>query len=259
MVDYETIRYEVKDSVATIYLNRPEAFNSFTPQMNKEVAIAFKSAERDTEVRAIVLTGEGKAFCAGQDIKTIPEDLDYGKLLEESYHPMMKALRGVTKPVIAAVNGVAAGAGMSLALACDFRLVTSKTNFVSSFLSIGLVPDSGMMYTLPRFVGYAKALEITTLDQPIKGEEAKELGLATEFIEIDEWESRVEAFSAQLAALPMKAFSLMKRYMIEGMNTPFEEGLDQEADAQQIAGLTADHQEGMLAFKEKRKPVYGSK
>src|SRR5699024_6784973 len=195
MTKFETIRYEKEEKVAKVILDRPEAFNSFTPVMLGEIARALKAAERDAEVRAVALTGEGKAFCAGQDIKSVDEDIDYGNLLRDNYHPMLKTLEGMPKPVVAAVNGVAAGAGWGLALAADYRIVKPESKFVSAFMGIGLVPDCGFMYILPRLVGYAKALEIATIGKPISGEEAQQLGLATEVIEAKEWEAGVTAFA----------------------------------------------------------------
>src|SRR5699024_11041104 len=152
---YDTICYKIENAVAWITLDRPDSFNSFTPQMNKEITHAVRQANRDYTVRCIVLTGEGRAFCAGQDIKTVDENTDYAALLRDNYHPMVRALEAIEKPTVAAVNGVAAGAGMSLALATDFRLLHEKASFVSAFMSIGLIPDSGYLYRLPRLIGYA--------------------------------------------------------------------------------------------------------
>lgn len=254
--NFTTICYEIKDSVAWIVLNRPEAFNSFTPDMNREITKAVQTADRDDNVRCIAFTGEGRAFCAGQDIKTVNEDTDYAALLRDYYHPMARAIKKVSKPTVAVINGVAAGAGMSLALAADFRVVHEKSSFVSAFMGIALIPDSGFIYTLPRLVGYAKALEIATLDKPISGEQAVELGLANELFEFDNWDESVEKYVEKIAGLPTKAYSLIKRYMIDGMNESFEDMLEKEAPAQRIASLTEDHQEGLKAFIEKRKPQF---
>lgn len=257
--EFTTIRYEEKNSVAWITLNRPDAFNSFTPEMNKEITRALRQVNRNDNVRCVVFTGEGRAFCAGQDIKTVDEDTDYSALLREGYHPMVKAIKALEKPTIAAVNGVAAGAGMSLVLATDFRIVKTGASFVSAFMGIGLIPDSGFLYTLPRLVGYAKALEIATLDKPISAEQAIELGLATQLIDSDNWDDELETFVERLAKLPTKAYGLIKRYMLDSMNESFKALLDKEAPAQQTAALTDDHQEGLKAFIEKRKPVFSGK
>lgn len=259
MGNYETIRIDKNNHILTIVLNRPEAYNALTPEMNREMTTAFKQAEKDEDVRCIVLTGEGKAFSAGQDIKSVEPNMDFGDFLQKNYHPLVKTIQSVTKPTVAAVNGVAAGAGMSLALATDYRIVKAESRFVSAFLGIALVPDAGFMYILPRLVGYAKALEIITIGAPINGEEAVQLGLASEMIDVDEWDKGVERFANKLAALPPKAFSLVKRYMLDSMHTPFERFLEQEAEAQRIAGLTEDHQEGIQAFLEKRTPKFTGK
>lgn len=253
---YETVIVKQNDGVTTIMLNRPSAYNAFTPQMNEEIMQALKKAERDQTIRSIVITGQGKAFCAGEDLGGVDENTNHATFLRTRYHPMMKMMKSVSKPIIAAVNGTAAGAGMSLALAADFRLVHKETQFVSAFMGIGLVPDSGFMYTLPRLIGYAKALEIAVFDTPITGEKAQEIGLATKLLEKDEWEEQVHSFAESMATLPTKAFSLMKRYMMDGMHTPYSKALEWEAQAQRIAGLSRDHQEGLKAFKEKRQPVY---
>lgn len=259
MEKFTTILYEIEDGVATITLNREKSFNAFTPTMNKEIIVALKQADRDTIVRCIVITGSGRAFCAGEDIGNVDEDTNHATFLRERYHPMVKTLKDVGKPTIAAVNGVAAGAGMSLALACDFRIIHRDAKFVSAFMGIGLIPDSGFIYVLPRLVGYAKALEIAALGKPITGDEAYELGLATEVIAAEEWEAQVATFSGKIAALPTKAYSLIKRYMMDSMHMQFEDVLEQEAQAQRIAGSTADHQEGLQAFREKRKPKFEGK
>lgn len=257
--ELQTIRLDKRDGILTITLNRPDAYNAFTETMTTELTQTFKQLAKASDVRCVVITGAGKAFCAGEDLQGVDDDTNYAELLRERYHPMMQALKMMSQPVVAAVNGVAAGAGMSLALACDFRLVHGKTSFVSAFMNIGLVPDFGMMYTLPRLIGYAKALEITVLGQPVDGETAVKLGLATEWIETEEWEAGVDAFCGKLASLPTTAISLIKRYMMDAMNEPLDELLEKEAGAQRIAGESADHHEGVQAFVEKRKPHFKGK
>lgn len=253
---YQAIRYDKQESIATITLNRPDAYNALSEMMKHELAHVFKQVAKDNDVRCVVITGEGKGFSAGQDLQEVGEDANYADILRETYHPMMHALKQIPQPVVAAVNGVAAGAGMSLALAADFRLVQSKTSFVSAFLNIGLVPDFGMMYTLPRLIGYAKALECTVLGKPIDGERALDMGLATELVDREEWDIAVRGFAQKLTSLPTKAISLIKRYMMDSMNEPLDELLEKEAGAQQVAGNSADHQEGVQAFVEKRKPLF---
>lgn len=254
--DFQTILYKKRNGVATIGLNRPASYNAFTEEMNKDIINALKLASKDDEVRSIVITGNGKAFCAGEDLAGVNENTDHGAFLRTRYHPMMKAIKQTPKPIVAAVNGIAAGAGMSLALGADFRLVKPESKFVSAFMNIGLIPDSGFLYILPRLIGYAKALEIAVLGKPITGTEAHQLGLATEIIESSDWEEQVAAFAESLAALPTQSFSLIKRYMMDGMHLPYEEMLEKEAQAQRIAGNSSDHREGLQAFKEKRKPKF---
>lgn len=255
--DFQTIKYEKdENAVGKIVLNRPSSFNAFTQIMNQEIIRALKMAGKDENVRSIVITGAGKAFCSGQDLGEVDDNTDFGEFLRNRYHPMVRAIKQTPKPSIAAVNGTAAGAGMSLALAADFRLVKPESKFVSAFMNIGLIPDSGFLYYLPRLIGYAKAFEIATLGKPISGEEAFELGLATEIIDQAEWDEKVHAFAEKIALMPTKSVSLVKRYMIDGMNMTFEEMLEKEAQAQSIAGNSNDHKEGLQSFKEKRKTQF---
>ncbi len=164
---YETIRYEVKNGVAWLRLNRPDKLNAFTEQMNKEMTTAIKSAASDEQVRCVVLTGEGRAFCSGQDLAGVDEHMDHGEVLRKQYGPMLKAIRKLEKPIVAAVNGVAAGAGFSLALACDFRLVSERASFLNAFIKVGLIPDSGNLYMLTKLVGSAKAAELSILGEKV--------------------------------------------------------------------------------------------
>lgn len=258
-MDYETIFYERNENIATIVLNRPAAYNAFTERMNMEIGKVLKQATMDEAVTCIVITGNGKAFCSGQDLADVDEHTNHAEFLKNRYHPMLKQLKETPKPVIAAINGIAAGAGMSLALACDFRVMKNTAKFVSAFMNIGLVPDSGFLYQLPRMVGYAKALEIATLGKPIIAEEALEIGLITAVLDEEEWEAEMGEFASRIASLPTKSFSLIKRYMLSSMHTSYETFLEQEAFAQRIAGLSQDHKEGLQAFMEKRKPNFVGK
>ncbi|MEN2767131.1 enoyl-CoA hydratase/isomerase family protein [Ornithinibacillus xuwenensis] len=258
-MSYESILYEKKGKIVEIKLNRPSAYNAFTEQMNNDVMSALKVATKDDEVRCIIITGNGKAFCSGQDLVEVDERTNHAEFLRERYHPMLQALRQTPKPIVAAINGTAAGAGMSLALACDFRVMKSRANMISAFMNVGLVPDTGFLYMLPKIIGYAQALEVATLGNPITAEKAKDLGLVTEVYNETEWDERVKDFSTYLAELPTKTFSLIKRYMLTGMHENYETFLEQEAFAQRIAGMSKDHQEGLKAFVEKRKPNYTGK
>lgn len=253
---YETILYSIDDRVARISLNQPDTLNAFTARMNKEVTDAIKLASATKEVRCILLTGEGRAFCSGQNLSEVDESMDHGQVLREHYGPMVKQIWQCEKPIIAAVNGVAAGAGFSLALVCDFRLISERASFLNAFIHVGLIPDSGNLYFLTRLVGDAKALEISALGEKIPAEQALMLGIATKVISLDRWDEEVKQFAAKIASLPTKAYGLIKRSIKMANKLSFEEFLEHEAQGQRIAGLTTDHHEGVQAFLEKRKPSF---
>ena len=253
---FETIRYDVRDGIAWLYLNRPDKLNAFIAQMNREVKEAIKTASSDEQVRCIVITGEGRAFCSGQDLSEVDEGMDHGQVLRDHYGPMIKQIRKCEKPIVAAVNGVAAGAGFSLALACDFRLISERASFINAFIHVGLIPDSGNLYYLTQLVGQSRATELAILGEKVPAVSAVEMGLANRLIPVDTWEEDVTAFSARLAAMPTKAIGLIKRSLKAASTLSFEDYLEQEAQGQRIAGLTNDHREGVNAFMGKRKPVY---
>lgn len=253
---FETVKYEVINQVAWITLNRPEKLNAFTEQLNNEIQHAVKQANRDSAVRCLVITGEGRAFCSGEDLGGVKDDMDHGEVLRSRYNPMVMELHKCEKPVVAAVNGVAAGAGMSLALICDFRLLSEKASFIEAFIHVGLVPDAGNLYYLPKLIGHAKALELAVLGEKISAQTALDFGLATKVIALDRWTAEVTAFAEKLAAMPTKAIGLIKKNLKASWDHSLEESLEKDAQAQRIAGLTADHREGVQAFIEKRKPVF---
>jgi 2-(1,2-epoxy-1,2-dihydrophenyl)acetyl-CoA isomerase len=253
---FETIRYNVKDGIAWIYLNRPDTLNAFIAQMNREVKDAVKAASFDDLVRCIVISGEGRAFCSGQDLSEVDEQMDHGQVLRDHYGPMIKQIRQCEKPIIAAVNGVAAGAGLSLALACDFRLMSEKASFVNAFIHVGLIPDSGNLYFLKQLVGHAKAVELAMLGEKVTASDAVAMGLANRLISLETWEEDITAFATRIASMPTKALGLIKRSLKAAEVLSFEDYLEIEAQGQRIAGLTSDHHEGVKAFMEKRKPVY---
>ncbi len=256
---FETIHYDVRDGVAWLTLNRPDKLNAFTARMNREIKEAVKTASRDEEVRTIVITGAGRAFCSGQDLSEVDETMDHGDILRTHYGPMVKEMRRCEKPIVAAVNGVAAGAGFSLALACDFRLVSENASFVNAFIHVGLIPDSGNLYFLTKLVGEAKAAELAMLGEKVPAERAVELGLANRVFSAEAFTDEVHIFAARLATMPTKAMGLIKRSLKDASTLSFDEYLEREAQGQRIAGLTADHREGVDAFMQKRKPVFQGK
>lgn len=255
---YETILYEVSESVAVVTLNRPDKFNAFTERMNKEITDALKQAQKDESVRCILLTGAGRAFNAGQDLGDVAGggEVDFGGFLRNRYNPMILQFQKTEKPIVAAVNGVAAGAGMSVALACDIRLASEKASFVNAFVNIGLVPDSGGCYFLPRIVGLGKALELAMTGEKVSAAEALRIGMVNQVYPADTFQEEALAYARKLAALPTRAIGLIKRTMNKGMDMSLEETLNYEAYAQGIAGSTEDHKEGVTAFMEKRAPRF---
>ncbi|MDO6656672.1 enoyl-CoA hydratase/isomerase family protein [Anaerobacillus sp. 1_MG-2023] len=253
---FETIEYEVKDRVSWVRLNRPNKLNAFTSLMNKEIATAVNQATNDQEVRCIVITGNGRAFCSGQDLGSVEEGVDHAEMLRSTYNPMVKEITSSSKPVIAAVNGVAAGAGMSLALACDFRLAHERASFIEAFVHVGLVPDSGSTYFLPRLLGHAKALELAMLGEKVSAADAKELGLVTDMFSNEYWEQGINQFANRLASLPPKAVEHIKQNFQRSWESNLDEVLEMEAVTQGEAGKTNDHLEGIQAFTEKRKPIF---
>ncbi|WP_062352462.1 enoyl-CoA hydratase-related protein [Bacillus kwashiorkori] len=253
---FETIKLLEEGKVAKLILNRPDKLNAFNEQMNQEIMAAVKQVKKMNHIRCLVITGEGRAFCSGEDLSAIQGEINHGEILRNRYNPMIKEIASLEKPVVAAVNGVAAGAGFSLALAADFRLASEKASFVEAFIHVGLIPDSGNLYYLPRIVGYAKALELAVLGEKLSAEKAYDYGLVTKVISAESWQKEVEAFCKRLANMPTKAIGLIKRYMHDSFQTSLPDMLNNEANAQRIAGLTSDHEEGVKAFLEKRKPNF---
>jgi len=254
---YDTILYEVTDGIAVLTMNRPDKFNAFTAQMNKEITDALKQAQKDSEVRCILLTGAARAFNAGQDLGEVSDgNVDFGGFLRDRYNPMILQFRKTEKPIIAAINGVAAGAGMSIALACDIRLASDKASLVNAFVNIGLVPDSGGCYFLPRIVGIGKALELAMTGEKVPAEEALRLGLVNQVYPAEQFMEEAMAYARKLASLPTRGIGLIKRAMYKGLEMDLEQTLEYEAYAQEVAGSTEDYQEGVRAFMEKRAPRF---
>ncbi len=262
-MSYETLFYEGNgDGGATITFNRPDKYNAFTDEMILETTHAFKSASRDSEVRAIILTGSGKAFCAGQDLADVEEreNMTFLEHVRSRYNPMLTQMRTIEKPVIGVINGVAAGAGASVALATDLRVMSTKASFVlAAFANIGLVPDNGLTYTLPRLVGMSKALELIWLadrNNRVTAEQALELNLATAVAEPDDLIDTALELATKLAKMPTRALGLTKRMLNMSWDSTLGEMLDMEAQLQQAASETEDAREGIVAFLEKREPEF---
>ncbi|PPA72281.1 enoyl-CoA hydratase-related protein [Jeotgalibacillus proteolyticus] len=252
----EAIQYECSNNIAWIRLNRTDKLNSFNEIMHKEMLLALKDAERNQEVRCIVITGNGRAFSAGEDLEGVTDDLDHGEVIRSRYTPVILQISRSKKPIVSAVNGVAAGSGLSLALACDFRLLHEKAKLVQAFIHVGLIPDSGNLFYLPKLIGHAKAMELAVFGEKISSQQAMELGLATKVITEDAWDNEVQSFALTLACLPTKAFGLIKEQLSRSWEMPLDEFLEAESYSQRIAGLSYDHKEGVIAFKEKRKPDF---
>ncbi|TLY29200.1 MAG: 2-(1,2-epoxy-1,2-dihydrophenyl)acetyl-CoA isomerase [Ignavibacteria bacterium] len=248
MPSFQTLLYNVTDGVCTITLNRPEVYNAFNEKMKEEFNDALREAGRDVQVRAVVIRGAGeKAFCSGQDLKEHSgSKRSLKESLEQNYNPMIRKIRTMEKPVVAMINGVAAGAGCSLALACDMRLMSTTAKLIEIFIRIGLVPDSGSHWFLPRLVGISRAFEYAATGRDIPADEAERVGLALDL-------------ARRLAKAPTKAIGLIKRTLNKALASDLESILEYEALIQQIASGTEDHTEGLRAFIEKRQPVFKGK
>jgi len=253
MAEVETTR---DGAVLTITLNRPDVLNAFNAALHRALAGALKEA-RANDVRAVVITGAGRGFCVGQDLSEFREAPgDIGERLRSKYHPNILALRALEKPVLAAVNGPAAGAGLSFACACDLRLAAQSATFVPAFINIGLVPDSGGTYFVRRLLGTARAFEWMTSGRRLSAAEALEWGLISEVVEDDRLAERAAERAAELASLPTRGVALTKRLFDHAENATLEEQLELEAQLQAAATQTADFREGVDAFLEKREPRF---
>jgi len=257
-----TIAVAVDDGVMTITLNRPDVYNAFNDELSRELLEALRGAERDGAVRVLVITGAGKAFSSGQDLRDLKEKYVPGHVpalgedLRRRYDPIIKRIIGLPKPVIAAVNGVAAGAGCSLALACDLRMVSEDASFLEAFINVGLIPDSGSTWTLPRLVGLGKAMELCLRGEKIDAAEAHRIGLANHVVPGETLMEETNALARRLASLPPAGLALTKKLLVRSMHTSLDDQLEAEAFAQDTAGRTRDHFEGVTAFLEKRRPTF---
>jgi 2-(1,2-epoxy-1,2-dihydrophenyl)acetyl-CoA isomerase len=255
---FTTVRLEVADAIATITLDRPDALNALTVTMKGELLAALRTVGRDRSVRAVVLTGDGRAFCAGQDLKERlePDAVPLAVELRERYNPIIRQMRTLDQPIVGAINGVAAGAGASLAFACDIRLAAENASFVLAFGRIGLVPDSGATWFLPRLVGPAKAAELALLGSTLSASDAERFGLVARVVAADALAKEARATAARLAELAPQALALTKRALQRTWSVDLDDALEDEAYRQGIAGATRDHAEGLAAFLEKRPPRF---
>ncbi len=244
------------DSVLTITLNRPEVYNAFNRGLHDSLAEALVEAA-DPEIRAVVVTGAGKGFCAGQDIKEF-QQLSGGirERLEETYHPNIRAIRALEKPVLAAVNGPAAGAGLSLACACDVRVASDQASFVPGFIGIGLVPDSGGSLYVCRLLGVPRAFEWMVSNRRLSADEALEWALVSEVVPQDRWSTRVTELAESYAALPTRGVAMTKKLFDHAATATLEQQLDLEAELQELTTQTEDFREGVQAFLDKRTPDF---
>ncbi len=243
--------------VATISLNRPDKLNSFDREMSLEVIDALDACATNKEVRAVLLTGEGRAFCAGQDLaEAIAPGIKIEDILTTQYNPIVRRIRNLPKPVVCAVNGVAAGAGANIAFACDLTLAAESTNFIQSFINIGLIPDSGGTFTLPRLVGMQRAFGQMILAPKVSAKEAEAKGMIWRCVPDSELINEANALASKLAQMPTKAIALTKESLNRSENNTLNGQLDVENELQSIAGRSHDYKEGVKAFLEKRKPVY---
>ncbi|KPV42163.1 enoyl-CoA hydratase-related protein [Alicyclobacillus ferrooxydans] len=256
---FETVLYEVNNGVALITLNRPNVINAINQTLGEELYAAFKRADSDANVRVVVLTGAGRGFCAGQDLSdrvAVDETLSLSDSVRERYNVLVSKMQNMRVPVIAAVNGACAGAGMGFALACDIRFASKNAKFTMAFSKIGLAPDSGTSYTLPRLVGLGKALELAWTGDVFSAEEAHQMGIVNRVFETEELLIKTLEFAERLAVGPTLAYRLTKEAIVQNFDASLPEALEREAQLQAIAGRSSDFREGVLAFSEKRQPNF---
>ncbi|MBJ9579939.1 enoyl-CoA hydratase, phenylacetic acid degradation [Acinetobacter baumannii] len=260
-MDYQNIIAEEKNGVGYLTFNRPKALNSFNVDMHREVAEILNLWTKNPDVRCVVISGEGRGFCAGQDlgdrvVDPNAEAPDLGYSIETYYNPLIKTIVNMPKPVICAVNGVAAGAGANIALACDLVIAAKSANFVQAFCRLGLVPDSAGTWFLPRAVGHARAMGLALLGDKLPAETAKEWGMIWDVVEDNELKTKVTELAERLAKQPTFGLSLIKKAIHQSSNNTFDEQMLLERDLQRIAGRSEDYREGVQAFMNKREPNF---
>lgn len=262
---FTTITTGVEEGVLTITLNRPDSLNAYNEAMSVELSAALKTAQREDAIRCVMMTGAGRAFCSGQDLAEIKDryvdpapkaEVDFAAHLRQKFNPVVTRLRTLEKPIVAAVNGIAAGAGASFAFACDLRVCATSAAFAMAFTSIGLVPDSAACLTLLQHVGYARATEMLFLGEKVTADQAYEFGLVNRVYDDAEFAAKSRDLAVKLANMPTRALGLTKRLLNQAWTADVERQLESEAFLQFTAGNTADHREGVRAFLEKRKPVF---
>ena len=256
-----SILLEIDQGVALLTLNRPDSLNSFNAEMHAEIRDAIRQVRKNAEVRALVITGAGRGFCAGQDLSdrnVAPgaEAPDLGESIEKRYNPLLRSLRELPMPVICAVNGVAAGAGANIALACDLTLAAKSASFIQAFCKIGLIPDSGGTWSLPHLVGMARAKGLALLGDKLPAEKAEQWGLIWRCVEDDQLMDEAMQLARHLATQPTRGLALIKRALHASTDNTFDQQLDLERDLQRLAGRTDDYREGVAAFMEKRTPNF---
>jgi 2-(1,2-epoxy-1,2-dihydrophenyl)acetyl-CoA isomerase len=263
---FETLLVDTANGICTITLNRPDSLNALNEAMTSELAKVIRQLQQDDQVRCVILTGAGRAFSSGQDLGDLkkkyssPDHVPHlAEDLRRRYNPIIVGLRDLQKPVIAAVNGVAAGAGLSIALACDLRISSDKASFIEVFINVGLVPDSASTFFLPRLIGLGKALELCFSGDKVSAAEALALGMVNKVVPPDDLLKTSLELAGKLAKLPTRAIGLTKGLLYRSFNSDLDTMLEAEALAQETAGLTADHREGVLAFFDKRPPNFKGK
>lgn len=256
-MSYQYVKYDIEQNTALIRLDRPDVLNSFNYQMSRELQEILDLVANDSEIRAVYLTGEGRAFCAGQDLaEAISGEYSIKDIVLGHYNPIILKLRQLEKPVVAAVNGIAAGAGANIALACDIVIASDKSSFVQSFSSIGLIPDSGGTYFLPRLVGLPRAAAMMMLGEKITAKQAEETGMIYKCVSHDEFENTAKSIALKLASMPTVGLALTKKALNSTFDNNLSEQLRLESELQSRAGESHDYKEGVNAFLEKRKPIF---